>query len=113
MEIDGFAGLERQEAYEIGRAESGGDGRLDVVLGDTHRFFSFSSPVCSGGATDWQARRRLLAHAGQAGRSSQAPFFGFEKLLLSTELPDYVVPPRALVARESNNWKISMVGKFL
>jgi len=50
-------GLERREAYEIGRAESGGDGRLDVVLGDTHRFFSFSSPVCSGGATDWQARR--------------------------------------------------------
>jgi len=66
MEIDGLAGLERQEAYEIGRAESGGDGRLDVLLGDAHRFFAFSSLVCSGGAMDWQARRRLLAQAAVA-----------------------------------------------
>jgi len=44
----------------MGRAESGGDGRLDVLLGDAHRFFASSSPpMCSGGATDWQARRRF------------------------------------------------------
>lgn len=90
-------GLERREAYEIGRAESGGDGRLDVLLGHAHRFFASSSPVCSGGATDWQARRRL-----GPGGSSEASF----------RFLDSVVPPRALVAWESNNWRISMVGKF-
>jgi hypothetical protein len=40
----------------MGRAQSGGDGRLDVLLGDAHRFLS-SSPVrfrwCDG-----LARRR-------------------------------------------------------
>ena len=37
-------------------------------------------------------------------RTLYLPLFGF--------LPDSVVLPRALVAWESNNWKISMVGKF-
>ena len=44
----------------MGRAESGGDGRLDVLLGDAHRFSASSSPpMCLGGASDWQARRRF------------------------------------------------------
>ena len=41
----------------MGRAEGGGDGRLDVLLGDAHRFFASSSPVGSGGATGWASKK--------------------------------------------------------
>ena len=68
----------------MGRAESGGDGRLDVLLGDAHRFFASSSPpMCSGGATDWQARRRF--GPGVCEPLYFFILFGFQKLfLLST-----------------------------
>lgn len=89
-------GLERREAYEIGRAESGGDGRLDVLLGHAHRFFA-GVFRWSDGLASKSARRRL-----GPGGSSEGSF----------RFLDSVVPPRALVAWESNNWRISMVGKF-
>ena len=67
----------------MGRAEGGGDGRLDVLLGDAHRFFASSSPVGSGGATDGQARRRHGLASG--GEPLYLLLSGFQKLfLLST-----------------------------
>lgn len=78
--------IEQEEAYEMGRAESGGDGRLDVLLGDAHRFFLLFAGVLrtSGKATDLQARRRL-GRLAQAGGASLYFFYLVPKNILAEQ----------------------------
>jgi len=91
----------------MGRAEGGGDGRLDVLLGDVHRFFAGGLRWSDG----WASKKTTWP--GVWRRASLFTSFRFPEIVLAEHSCNILLlPPRALVAWESNIWGICMVGKF-